>query len=138
MGAWGYDVFENDTAGDWVYELEERGADQIAATLAAVKSVGDGYLDADSACEGLAAAETVARLLGRPGQRDSYTESLDAWIASNSMTPSTDMITAAIAAVDRVLGQHSELAELWGDSADAGTWRASVAGLRRRLTPEAK
>lgn len=136
MGEWGHEVFENDDAGDWVYDLEEVGADHIAATLAAVADAGDADLDAGTACEGLAAAETVARLLGRPGQKDAYTESLDSWIASHPVSPSPELVRAAPSAVDRVLGEKSELAELWAETDSGSAWRTSVEGLRMRLMPD--
>lgn len=136
MGAWGHDVFENDSAVDWVYELEEQGAALISTTLESVLQAGGDFLDADIASEGLAAAEALARLLGRPGQTDPYTESLDAWIASNRFEPSPNLIKAAVASLDLVLGANSELAELWAEEEESlGRWRSAVEGLRLRLVP---
>ena len=132
MGSWGEDVFENDDAGDWVYDLEKNGIDYVSTTLASVTTCND-YLDAGTACEGLAAAEAVARMLGRPGQNDAYTESLDAWLSSNGIKPSPELVEAAVATVDRVLADNSELVELWEDAGDSDGWRTCVDGLRQRL-----
>ena len=134
MGAWGLDVFENDAACDWVYDLESKGADHISATLESVLSVGNEFLAADIGSQGLAAVEVVARLLGQPGQSGNSTESLDAWLASNSFTPSADLTKAAVATIEAVLGAKSELAELWAEEPESSAqWRESVEGLRRRL-----
>ena len=43
-------------------------------------AVGEGYLDVDAACEGLAACEVVARLKGNWGARNAYTETVDKWV----------------------------------------------------------
>ena len=68
MGAWGIGHFDNDEAGDWVWELEE------AKSLAPVASAFDevdaslDYLDAGIGCIALAAAETVAAVIGKPAE----------------------------------------------------------------------
>jgi hypothetical protein len=132
MGAWGYGTFENDVAADWVYGLESEGLEHIPATLRAVLE-DDDYLDSDIASEGLAAAEVVARLSGRPGEDVGDVEELDAWLGSNRIEPPPEWVAAALAAVDRVVAPNSELADLWGETEDVAAWRASVADLRQRL-----
>jgi len=44
---------------------------------------GDDYLDSDEACDCLAACEVLARLQGKWGIRNPYSEELDKWIESN-------------------------------------------------------
>jgi hypothetical protein len=134
MGAWGSDTFENDTACDWSASLEgSDDFDVIEQAFAAVEEVGDEYLDADVACEGLAACDAVARLLGRFGQRDAYTESLDQWIRAHPLQPSPALVQRALSTLARIVGENSELADLWDESPD-GAWRAKVEELRNRLT----
>jgi glutathione S-transferase len=133
MGAWGTDTFENDTALDWANDLASRGWPHVEDTLARALSVGAKYLDADLACEALAAADTVARALGSRGQVDAYTEAIDAWVAAQRSRPNASLVARARAAVERVLGPNSELAELWADSDDADDWTAVVGKLRARL-----
>lgn len=92
MGAWGVNTFDNDTACDWTCELEN--ADDLSPVreaLTRVLAVGDGYLDADDACEGLAACEVIARLKGNWGIRNAHTESLDRWIESHPIQPPADL-----------------------------------------------
>jgi hypothetical protein len=133
MGAFGTDTFENDTAVDWTYELEARGWSHVEDTLARALSVGAEHLDADLACEALAAADTVARALGRRGQVDAYTETVDAWVGAQRSRPNASLVARARAAVERVLGPNSELADLWAESDEAADWREHVGELRARL-----
>lgn len=133
MGAWGTDTFENDTACDWSYDLEEKGQPHIEQALNRVLDAGDEYLDADLGAEGLAACDVVARLAGRPGQKDAYTETTDQWVAEQKDPPGDDLVNRALRVIDRVVGSDSELAELWGEDGDDAPWRASVDALRSRL-----
>ena len=132
MGAWGPDIFENDTASDWAYGLE--GKDDLSLVVGTIQGVLDhqGYLDADDACAALAACEVVARCHGRFGQTDAYTETIDAWITRVRPKPTAELRDQAVRVVDRVLGENSELAELWQD-AGSDEWVACLGGLRERL-----
>jgi len=136
MGAWGLDTFENDVACDWAYDLEETGMKLVETSLAAVLSRGSEIVDADVACEGLAACDVVARLRGKFGQRDAYTEDIDAWVDATGEPPSAKLLASAVAALDRIIGPDSELPELWEEAGQVDDWRMAVAALRARLTAE--
>jgi hypothetical protein len=62
MGTWGAGGFENDTALDF--------ASSVESVADIIKGLGDkplpAAIDADRACEIIAAAECVAAMLGRP------------------------------------------------------------------------
>ncbi len=134
MGAWDVGTFDNDTACDWTYGLEEHSdTSLVEAALDAILSTGSDYLDADVACEGLAAAEVVARLRGNWGARNAYTETVDQWVDAHPSTPPDDLVGRAVSAIDRVLSEPSELLELWSESQDLAGWQASVADLRARV-----
>ena len=107
MGAWGNNTFENDTACDWGYTLEE-AADlaPVEAAIAAVLDADGRYIDADAASEALAACEVIARLKGNWGVRDSYTESIDRWVESHPITPGPTLTERANS------GDFSQLATL--------------------------
>jgi hypothetical protein len=131
MGAWGVNTFDNDTACDWKYDLEKaKDMSIVVGTLGAVLAAGDDCLDSDEACNGLAACEVVARLKGNWGTRNSYTESLDKWVLAHPQSPSDEMVRDAVAVIDRILTEPSELMELWEDNAE---WKASVNDLRSRV-----
>ena len=134
MGSWGSGIFDNDTASDWAFGLEGTSDTAlIDAALNAVLEVGGEYLEAPVAEEGLAAAETVARMKGQWGVRDAYTEPMDTWVERYNRPPSGDLIRRALAVVDRVVSEPSELLELWTEGDDADAWKASIADLRTRL-----
>ena len=68
MGAWGSGSFENDTALDWAAEVES--IEDVRRPFQELKAATGGGergepVDADLACELVAAAETVAMLMGR-------------------------------------------------------------------------
>lgn len=134
MGTWDVGTFDNDTACDWAYELEaQTDTDFVSATLAGALDSGDNYLDADAACEGLAAAEVVARLRGNWGVRNAYTEPVDNWVESHPGQPSAELVAQAVAAIERVTTAPSELLELWSESDDFAHWQEAVADLKRRV-----
>lgn len=133
MGAWGVLAFDNDDANDWAYDLE--GADDLSLVESAFDTVeeADDYLEAPDASNALAACEVLARLNGKPGYKNAYTEKVDEWVAAHLQTPSPSLVSRANAAIDRILGENSELKELWAESDENSAWLASVEDLRQRL-----
>lgn len=95
--------------------------------------MGDACLKAPEAAEAIAAAEAVARLQGHFGLRDSYSETLDAWVRKRRLQPSPALAGKAQRALDRILGEASELRELWDDSDEGEAWTAAVKELRSRI-----
>jgi hypothetical protein len=134
MGAWGTETFENDSACDWVGDLvDAEDLSLVAETLARAVEIGDGYLEVDAGCEALAACEVVARLRGNWGVCNEYTESLDAWVREHAATPSREMFSQALAAIDRVVREPSELLGLWDESNHKTDWHKAVEELRSRV-----
>ena len=132
MGAWGHLAFDNDTANDWAYDLDD--ATDLSLVEDALEALdGHEYLDQDVACVALAACEVLARCLGNSGYKNAYTEKVDAWVAARAMQPSAALLERASTAIDRIVGDNSELRDLWAESDELKEWRASVDDLRRRL-----
>lgn len=131
MGAWSHEPFGNDTACDWSYDLlEKKNLSPIEQAIDAVLEEADDP-DADVGSEALAAIEVLAKLLGRGTQTDSYTEDIDAWVASAAdVKPGAELLQKAQLAIDKILGPDSELQELWEEAEDGELWRASVLQLR--------
>lgn len=149
MGAWGTGSFENDDALDWLAEWSDakegpgdedepgRFAYVIGALAVAVDE--KGYLDSDAGACALAAAEAVAAANGKPDpslkKNDGDVAALVTWArskhADDLRNPQAKQL--ALQAVDRVLADESELAELWSESEEAENWRKAVDGLRARL-----
>jgi hypothetical protein len=131
MGAWANDPFGNDTALDWVSGLEDTDdLSLIETTIQAVLDAGEEYLEAPAGDEAIAAADVLARLKGRFYVRNSYTESIDDWVAAHPIKPSPELISKALQALDRILNEPSELLELWEGDDD---WRQQIAALKERL-----
>jgi hypothetical protein len=135
MGAWGVRTFDNDTANDWAYGLEEvSDLSLVELAFAAVEEVGTDFLEQDVGANALAACEVLARLLGNPGYQDAYTEKVDQWVTAHRLKPSKALLARAEAAIARVLGEDSELREEWVEVGEE-EWRQAVEELRQRLRP---
>lgn len=134
MGAWSHEPFGNDTANDWAYGLEvKKDFSLVQKALQNVLDSGTEYLDSDAAMEAVAAAEVLAKTLGRGTQSDVYTEKVDAWLKMLSIQPSTELLAMAHRALTRILGVDSELRELWEESDDFEVWETSIQALQRAV-----
>lgn len=134
MGAWGTGSFENDTAVDWTYGLEGKSdLLYIEAALDKVLAAGADYLEAPDAEEAIAAAEAVARLQGKFGIQDAYTETVDKWVSSISIKPTPELVTKGRLVLLRIQEPPSELLELWSESAEAEKWREALSELAARI-----
>jgi hypothetical protein len=131
VGAWGYLAFDNDTTNDWASGLERvNDLSLVTATLTELENVGDDYLEEDIACDALGACEVIARLSGNPGYTNACTEKVDLWVVNHQLKPSSELIQKAVAAIDRILGENSELCEEWeGNEA----WIGAMQDLRARI-----
>ncbi len=130
MGAWGSGAFDNDDAGDWLEELEESAdTSVIADALDRVVSFDD-YLELPDANHGVAAAEVVAALRGRPPA--DFDEMAEGWVKANRKLNVSDLVQPALAALQRIRSA-SELKELWDDSKEAKKWYAVLDDISRRL-----
>ena len=140
MGAWGSGSFENDAALDWAGSVQSltdvrKPFDRLKA-LTDASDNGPAYsVDSDLACELIAAAETVAMLMGRT--IPDFPESLRQRLA-DAGKPDDLLFHQARNAVSHVV-RTSELAELWEETAEeSGTneWLVSITGLVDRLNPD--
>ena len=135
MGTWAVGSFGNDDAMDWLGDLAELKPDQrparvlVALETAIDERVGDGYAEADTDCNALAAAEVLATALGRPPAEPP--EDLTA-VANQLDEPDEDLIQIALNVVQVILG-GGELYDLWAETDDFDQWRAEVEHLRGRL-----
>ena len=133
MGAWGAGNFENDTALDWVWDLNEStDLGVVEAAISDVLNCGD-YLDADVGCIGLAAAEVVAVLRNKP--MDGLPEEVSQWVETHKVIPSDTLVKDSLAAVDKIRNDDlSELKELWEEDRDPPTeWYSVLDDLAARL-----
>ncbi len=132
MGTWGMKSFENDSASDWISDLEEEGSVEFLAESMNLERE-DGYLDSDEAVAAIAAAEVVAALLGRPAV--DLPESIVKWVATNQGLDVSALQEPAVASLKEIVGPDSELNELWRENQEEyPSWVAEMNGLRDRLS----
>jgi Domain of unknown function (DUF4259) len=131
MGAWGAGSFDNDDAGDWVWELEDTEDTAILdEAFSQVTERGEDYLEASECSVAIAAAEVVAALRGRPAA--DLPDEVTAYVDRIGTHPSPAQIASALGALERVKTK-SELQELWDESDSLQEWRQGLADLEARL-----
>ncbi|AXV83359.1 DUF4259 domain-containing protein [Ralstonia solanacearum] len=134
MGAWSHESFGNDDACDFAADVAATDdLSLVESSLDTVLAAGDDDLEAPEASQAIAAAEVIARLQGRWGLRDAYSENVDAWAERTKIAPRRDIVHKAQQALDRILSEPSELLELWQESEDGDKWSDAVRELRGRL-----
>ncbi|HKH29257.1 MAG TPA: DUF4259 domain-containing protein [Sphingomicrobium sp.] len=140
MGAWGSGSFENDTAMDWAASVRSvddvrKPFDRLKLTTDAAEEGPNLVLDSDFACELVAAAETVAMMMGRKS-RD-FPDDLAQRLADGGEPDDLLFHQARNAALHAM--RNSELAELWEETTEEGganEWLAELTRLIDRLNPE--
>ncbi|MFE2267251.1 DUF4259 domain-containing protein [Streptomyces griseosporeus] len=133
MGTWGIGPFDNDIAADFVGDLDEAPMEQREPMIRRVlKRAADpaNYLVTPDAERAVAAAALVVA------------QHPDGEPACSNYGPSeplpvlpADLRTLAVDALDRVVAERSEIAELWDEAAYGPKWRRDVTRLRDVLDP---
>lgn len=139
MGAWGKGSFENDAALDWAASVQSiadvrRPFDQLKAAIDATEHGDAYYIEVDHASELIAAAETVAMMMGR--RIPDFPEDLEHRLADAGEVDDR-LVHQARNAVCQVL-RNSELAALWEEAVEAGgenEWHGEITALVDRLNP---
>ncbi|MFF0109587.1 DUF4259 domain-containing protein [Streptomyces hirsutus] len=133
MGTWDIGPFDNDTAADFGGDLDDAAMEEresmIRSVLKRAANPAD-ELDAPDAERAVAAAALVVA------------QHPDGEPACSTYGPSEpipafppDLRTLAVDALDQVVSEPSELAELWGDAPDGPKWRQGITRLRDVLDP---
>lgn len=135
MGAWDSGNFDNDSAVDFIYTLDNdlTPVQNVVATILNTQQQHNGYIDADDASEALAAGEVVALLKGKPAPE--VPDGLLQWHQQHGHIVVDDqLLDETIHAVKYVL-QDSELRELWEEGGDTllEEWSGHVRDLIQRL-----
>ncbi|MEW1585949.1 DUF4259 domain-containing protein [Micromonospora vinacea] len=118
MGAWDSGPFDNDTAADWCGDLDDADVSKRPDLVreALTRAAGEeGYLDADGACEAIAAAAIVAAQ--QPGGQPIASPYAPEFLRDGGRLDVPDDLAAlAVRAIDRILATDSEWRELWEDA----------------------
>lgn len=138
MGAWGHGLFENDTAADFVWKVEESSDPKQTIKEAFDAVFEEDYLDSDPASEAIAAAAFIDRQLNGTKFADADGVGpleVDNFPENHPGIDLSDLKSNAVKALRRVLGEDSELNELWSDAEDDyPLWKKDVESLIDRLT----
>jgi hypothetical protein len=131
MGAWGTGIFEDDSMLDWLFDLED--ANKPVAFLAECLDIdGIDYLEYDN-CAGVLGASAIIDGLLNGAPADSP-ESMMEWIASHKSLKVAKLVPNAIASLDAVISENSELNELWSENQELyPKWKADITALRDRI-----
>ncbi|RCS40592.1 DUF4259 domain-containing protein [Bremerella cremea] len=133
MGAWGYEIFDNDAACDWQVELfASDDLSPIQAPLQSVVESGD-FIDSYSASEALAACEAIAHLRGRPGLQEAPLDDLSAWVSQHKHLPIAPLVPLAKQALQRIVSDECDLKRAWQETDDFDKWLATVEDVRSRI-----
>jgi Domain of unknown function (DUF4259) len=130
MGAWGTGPFENDDAQDFVLDLAEAPETDLEGRLTAGLTLSDGYLEAPEGSAAVAAAALVA--IGA-GMVPPDSPTVADFLASRVVPTTPELRAAARLAVDRVVGEDSELWELWQEAGSINEITAIMGGIPSAL-----
>jgi len=114
MGAWGIGNFENDAAGDWLYEFGENSTKEfLEQTLETVFK--EEYLDSDIVSEVLASIESITLIMGNSKEDKEELENIDFDTLKNDFD--TVLFDKSIKCIERILEKENNgLYELWEES----------------------
>jgi Domain of unknown function (DUF4259) len=132
MGAWGAGPFENDDAVDFLGELSDLPADDLAGRLeVALAFPAEGYLELPEASAAIAAAGLIA--VARGGAFYGHNEEVMELAQTGAVHDSARLRDLALTALARVTGESSEWQELWSESESSADADAMIADLRSTL-----
>jgi hypothetical protein len=145
MGAWGYGIFDDDTAYDVMDELK-RCADVTAYLERAFDTAADAdYLEYDEGISALVCGAVLDSVVNGTGYRfdgfnDGDNEKVSgeeqylAWIGSLQGVNGAGLKAKAAAALRRVTQEGSELKELWSQNeALYPKWKTGIERIAERL-----
>ncbi|MGC4788873.1 DUF4259 domain-containing protein [Micromonospora sp. DT178] len=135
MGTWAAGPFDNDVAADWCGDLDEASPERrpLLVEQALREAAGeDDFLDSWPGAKAVAASAVVAaHLPGGPPVDSAYAP--DFLTAGGRLTLSAELPALALRALDRVLADGSELAELWDEAGELDEFAAALAPIRAAL-----
>jgi hypothetical protein len=131
MGTWGIKTFDNDGNSDWLWDLEETDDASLLEESLAPRS--EDYLEAPDGEVILAAAEIINGI--KNGPREGLPDEALDWITAHKNLDVSKLLPKAIRMIDRLLGEKSELKELWQENKeDFPLWLADVNDLKNQLS----
>ncbi len=133
MGAYDYTVFDDDIACDALAEFKDSGSPASDMESYFDSALESEYIEYDEGEFVLAAAAVLDTLLNNtvyPCDDEEFT----GWVKTLDPEECQKLLPKAVAAVDAVISESSELYELWGENEELfETWLQDKKGIRDRL-----
>ena len=133
MGAWNYGVFDDDTAYDALDDL--KGSQEIITDMEKYFDavIGEEYVDYDEGHYALVSAAVIDSVFNETQYRCDD-EDYFKWIKTLKASDFASLKQKAIAAIDAVLSDSSELKELWWENQKLySAWQEDKISMRERL-----
>lgn len=134
MGAWGEKTFDDDTALDLLDDWMEAKNPVDSMRAAIVEALEEDYLEyTEGHVISVAAAILDYQLNGQPFE-EADIEDLGPWLETLNQERLAELRPLVLDGLTRLLGDESELAELWAENEDLyPKWRAILEGRQSRL-----
>ncbi|MFE7044236.1 DUF4259 domain-containing protein [Streptomyces atratus] len=133
MGTWDFGPFDNDTAADFGGDLDEAALKERESVIRGVPKRAAAPADYLGIYDGERAVAAAALVVAQHPDGES---------ACSNYGPSeplpelpADLRMLAVDALDQVVSDRSELAELWAEAANGPKWRQDITRLRDVLDP---
>ena len=135
MGAWDVGPLDNDAAVDFLSEWQEtEDYDHLDELLTEILDLGGAYIESDLGQAVVAAGYIVAAVVNEnQGSVFEDDEESEDWIMVLP-EPEVALLTKLVKSLRRILKPESEVREVWEETDDFDSWKASVAEIISELT----
>jgi hypothetical protein len=133
MGTWGHRNFENDSALDFVDQVEQRGIGRIEEAIKAVANYPqDDHLKEDVCTAALVAIEFIAAAKGN--QSEDFPENAEDWLQNINPEPLLGTDGQLLSKVIDRVRRNSGLRNSWNEKKDPAQWLAVLSDLEKRVS----
>ena len=138
MGAWGHGHFESDSALDYVGDIEDSKNPKQLFIDTIDNALNSDYLDSDDACQVVVASAYIdSKVSGTKysSAEDEEQMGIDTFSTKYPSLDLADLKHKAAKALKKVLGDDSELKELWEENEeDYPLWKSNIEQMIGRLS----
>ncbi len=125
MGAWGMGVFDDDTSCEIIEDAIDNDTSIDDLIHKGLSSLSLDYLEYTECHEIIVAGAMVDAVVNGTGYEG--VENLDGWLAKQKKEHAIPYQEKLVVALKRVLGEDSELNELWAENEDDyPTWKSNI------------
>ncbi len=138
MGTWGTGYFEDDSALDFIADVEDSNNPKLKIKAALKAVLEADYIDSDDATAAIVAGTYIdsqvnGTKFGTTDREDPL--EVDTFSAKNPSVSLADLKADAVVALKKIITDNSELHELWMENEeDYPEWKAGVEKLISRLS----